>query len=321
MLQQTQVATVIPYFHRFMERFPTVKALAEAPEATVLTAWSGLGYYSRAKNLHRGAKYLLENHDGKFPKTREEILLVPGIGPYTAGAILSIAFDLKEPLVDGNVQRVFSRFFGFQEEIESPTAQKFFWKQAADWVEASTAPRVLNQALMELGATLCTKGKPRCALCPLRKNCVAFEKGWQERLPLRRERRKSIELWWVSLILETQEKIFLKQNPKGEWWSDLWDFPHVPVKGPRDHKAKAVEFADALPIESFEELDHQKHTVTHHKLHVAPYRFRMKKGKTLPSKEWKGGWFTRQEIEQLPLSSLARKLLQSHRPLFDKIKT
>jgi A/G-specific adenine glycosylase len=313
MLQQTQVATVIPYYLHFLELFPDLKALADAPESKVLTAWSGLGYYSRAKNLRRGARYLVDKHAGKFPRTRDEILKVPGIGPYTAGAILSIAFNLPEPLVDGNVQRFFARVFGMRESIESGTAKTFFWDQAEKWVKASEEPRVLNQALMELGATICTKGKPRCGNCPLQSSCVAFREGTQEELPVRKERRKPVNLWWVGLILESGGKIFLKKNVPGEWWSDLWDFPHVEVSGPKEVGKKAEEAAALVTgLRSINELDHQKHTVTHHKIHVAPYVFHLK-AKRAPTRalDWEGEWFTPDAVKALPLSALARKLLNS----------
>jgi A/G-specific adenine glycosylase len=153
MLQQTQVETVLFYYHRFLKRFPTLKSLAESQEQEVLTLWSGLGYYRRARNLRKGAQYLFSLR-GEFPRTREEILAVPGIGPYTAGAILSIAFDLPEALVDGNVQRVFARYFGFREPIQSSKAQKFFWAKADLWVKTAVSPRIHNQALMELGSLI-----------------------------------------------------------------------------------------------------------------------------------------------------------------------
>lgn len=310
MLQQTQVATVIPYFEKFLKRFPSLRALAAAPVEDVLSAWSGLGYYSRARNLHRGAKYLVEAHQGQFPKTREEILQVPGIGPYTAGAVLSIAYDLKEPLVDGNVIRVFARYFGVREPVHTSVAQKLFWAKAREWVTLAESPRVLNQALMELGAIICSKGKPACEQCPLRTHCVAYAKGWQLELPVKKERTKAVDLWWVGLIFQSGDEIYLHKNSAGEWWSDLWDFPRVEVKS-RSHLHAAIpDLLPTLPpLESWEELDHQKHTVIHHRIHVAPYLLRLRrKSRGLPAE---GRWFPVSALEAMPISSLVRKMLRS----------
>ena len=302
MLQQTQVATVIPYYHRFLKALPTLRALAEAPIETVLSLWSGLGYYSRARNLQKGAQYLVEKFDGEFPRTRAEIEEVPGIGPYTAGAILSIAFDLPEALVDGNVQRVFARYFGIQTEIEKKETQALFWKHAADWVKRAESPRVLNQALMELGAMICTKGSPRCDLCPLAKTCVALAQGLQDELPRRKARRKAVDLWWQGFVVEKSGKIFLRKNREGEWWTDLWDFPTIAVES-----AKAWE---KPPTFRARPLATQKHTVTHHRIHVAPYH--VPHGGGLPLALEAGRWFSVEETRKLPLSSLARKVLEAY---------
>lgn len=315
MLQQTQVATVIPYYHRFLELFPTLHALAEAPEERVLSAWSGLGYYSRAKNLCKGARYLIASHGGNFPRTREEILKVPGIGPYTAGAILSIAFDMAEPLVDGNVQRVFARFFGVEKSPQLREVQSFFWEKAGEWVRAGVSPRVLNQALMELGATLCTKGKPDCSHCPLHAACVARREGKQETLPLKKPRPKTVDLWWLGLVLESGGRVYLRKNAAGEWWSDLWDFPRVEIKdgknlGRRFPKLVPGIVRDLGPVKGWEELPRQKHTVTHHRIHVAPYLVHLSGRKKTANDE--GAWFTREELEKVPVSSLVRKVVHSY---------
>jgi len=302
MLQQTQVATVIPYYHRFLKELPTLEALAAAPTEKVLQLWSGLGYYSRARNLQKGAQYLVEKYAGKFPRMREEIEEVPGIGPYTAGAILSIAFDLPEALVDGNVQRVFARYFGIQAEIEQRETQRLFWQHAATWVKAAEAPRVLNQALMELGAMICTKGTPKCDLCPLAQTCVARAKGWQEELPRRKARRKAVDLWWQGFVVEKKGKIFLRQNQKGEWWTDLWDFPTRPLT--------SREVWEKPPAFEARRLAPQKHTVTHHRIHIAPYHHAV--SRKPPFELGPGRWVSVEEAQNLPLSSLARKVLQAY---------
>lgn len=307
MLQQTQVSVVIPYYERFLSQFPTIEKLSRASEQEVLALWSGLGYYSRGKNLRYGARYIVNDLKTVFPKTRDEILKVPGIGPYTAGAILSIAFDLPVPLVDGNVQRVFSRFFGFKKAIESSAAKLFFWKKATEWVKDARSPRHLNQALMELGATLCTKADPKCGLCPLKTNCKANLLGVQRKLPKRKPRRKSIPLHWVGLVMESKGKFFLQQNKAGSWWAGMWDLPRLEVKN-------RTEMVDALPVllkkypkAICRKLNLQKHTVTHHKLLFAPYHLRIQS----PKRSSSGTWFQRDKLETLPISSLVRKTLAS----------
>lgn len=309
MLQQTQVTTVIPYYHRFLERFPTLEALAKSPTEEVLHAWSGLGYYSRARNLQKGAQFLVDKHGGKFPRTREEILEVPGVGPYTAGAILSIAFDLPEALVDGNVQRVFARYFGELREIQVPAVQKLFWGKAAEWAAEAKSARILNQALMELGATVCTKGTPRCARCPLSGTCVAFREGIQEELPRKKTRRENVELFWVELVLEAQGKLFLKHNKTGEWWADLWGFPRKEAKTADEVDTQFEKWRKKIPkARAWRPLPFQKHTVTHHKIRVAPYLVQLARPEAITEE---GRWFDAAELTSLPLSSLARKTLSS----------
>lgn len=302
MLQQTQVAAVIPYYERFLARFPTVRDLALAPEQDVLHLWSGLGYYSRARNLQKGARYLLEKYQGVFPRTREEALEVPGVGPYTAGAVLSIAYDLAVPIVDGNVQRVFSRYYAVKDSLETKAASRFFWSQAEAWVQRSAHPRILNQALMELGATVCTKANPLCAQCPLREGCAARAVGTPEKFPVRAERRRTVELWWVAVLRQRGEKIWLVQNKDGAWWSGLWDFPRVETASELAQKQTAGTLSP-------QRLAPYKHTVTHHRIHVLPIVLPWKKGSPPEST---GRWVTPEEAKALPLSSLAKKLLQGY---------
>lgn len=288
MLQQTQVATVIPYFYRFLERFPNVSALAKAKESEVLSLWSGLGYYSRARNLHKGAQYIVSVEKGVFPTMREAWLRIPGIGPYTAGAVLSIAFDLAVPIVDGNVFRVFSRYFGYRKSIDIPKNQSFFWTKAEAWVRAARSPRVLNQALMELGATVCTKAKPVCAHCPLEASCVAHRRHLQEVLPVRQKRKKAVFLNWRISIFQKNNQVYLVKNPEGAWWAGLWDLPH--------HK----KYSRGTLV------GQHRHTVTHHKIVARAY---LERG--MPPKDLKGKWFSKAAALEAPISSLSRKILSS----------
>jgi len=307
MLQQTQVQTVIPYYEKFLSRFPTLDSLADAPESEVLHLWSGLGYYSRARNLQKGANYIAHELKGYFPRSVEEILKVPGIGPYTAGAVLSIAFNKKVPLVDGNVMRVFARYYGIRKPIEEKKTINLFWKLAQDWVSASKNARVLNQALMELGATICTKANPLCTLCPIQADCIAKEKNWTAALPKRRPRKKPVDLFWIKILYEQNDKILLSQNPKGEWWEALWDFPKQEYKSRKEVSFALEELRTKHGPKTVILLNSQKHTVTHHKLHVYPVVIKKKSNNLLKC----GQYFPREKIEKLPLSALAKKIISS----------
>lgn len=310
MLQQTQVATVLPYYERFLSRFPTIDRLAESEEPDVLSHWSGLGYYSRARNLLKGARHLAVQYGGKFPLSRDELLSTPGIGPYTAGAILSIAFDLPVPLVDGNVQRVFARYLGEPRPIEERDVQKRFWAVAEEWVGLSRSPRLFNQALMELGATICTKGAPRCDACPIRKGCVAHRAGTQLSLPARRPKRKAVELTWLGVVFEHRGNVFASQNPLGEWWEGLWDFPRLTLGSPDEAPRRLSSLLKQYPeIESYRPLSVQRHTVTHHKISLLPFLCRLERKRAFGERQ--GKWWKTEELRSAPVSSLVKKVLSS----------
>ncbi len=225
MLQQTQVSTVVPYFEKFMSRFPTLEKLAEASQEEVMLYWAGLGYYSRARNLHQGARQI--QHPGRFPRNREEWLEIPGVGEYTAGAILSIALDLPEPILDGNVERVLSRV------RKVPRTERYkerLWRLSRILVEKAREqgirPSVLNQSLMELGATLCTPKSPRCLLCPLASLCRAHQAGCEQEFPLKKKPKE-----WVKVEeelhcwIDAEGRVLLRQRATQEWRAGLWDFP------------------------------------------------------------------------------------------------
>ncbi|MFM8270308.1 MAG: A/G-specific adenine glycosylase, partial [Pseudomonadota bacterium] len=304
MLQQTQVSTVIPYYERFLSQFPNLKSLAQAKEESVLALWAGLGYYSRARNLHQGAKFLMEMHQGKFPQSREELLKVPGIGPYTAGAVLSIAFNLNIPLVDGNVERVFSRYFGFNKPSDSTEAKHFFWEKSEALVLKCASARILNQGLMELGSLVCTKSAPQCQRCPLKESCVALKNDCVDRLPFKKRKTQYLNLTQLKFLCEKDGKIWLRQNSEKEWWSGLWDFPTTNLKAPKKWIPEVERWAKELKATSWKDLSRQKHTVTHHRLDIVPIHFKVKKA---PSKG--GKWVPVKEIPALPVSALVKKII------------
>jgi A/G-specific adenine glycosylase len=224
MLQQTQVATVIPYYERFLKRFPTVESLARARLDTVLKLWEGLGYYSRARNLHRAAKEILDRFSGRFPRTAAELLTLPGIGRYTAGAIASNAFDERVPSVDGNVERVLCRLFRVHGYPKDATVRKRLWSIAGDLVPAGK-PGLFNQALMELGAEVCTPRKPQCEDCPLNRMCQARLHNEQLLLPHRKPKKPlPSHIVAVGVIRKAGRILIDKRRPDG-LLGGLWEFP------------------------------------------------------------------------------------------------
>ncbi len=223
MLQQTQVATVIPYYERWLARFPDFSALAEAEESDVLGVWQGLGYYSRARNLHRAARHIVAQHGGEMPRDPALIRALPGVGRYTAGAVSSFAFDLPEPLVDANVARVLARLLDLHEPVDSPAGQRALWGAAVALVPKKNA-RTFNGALMELGALLCTPRAPHCPACPIQSQCKARAAGTAEILPKKKPRRKTISLSEPAAWIVKRARILLEQQT-GPRWKGLWKLP------------------------------------------------------------------------------------------------
>src|SRR5271165_1643744 len=220
MLQQTQVATVLSYYLRWFERFPTIRDLANARETEVLHAWQGLGYYNRARNLHRCSKIIVTELKGHFPSSVDDLVKLPGIGRYTAGAIVCFAFDLPAPIVDANIARAVSRLLNLQEPVDQPRGSRVIWDFASRYVQGHH-PGLLNSALMELGATICVPRKPLCIICPVRSFCAAIE---PESLPRKRERQKIEKKTEFHILALKEGRILLQQN-LGKRWHGLWSLP------------------------------------------------------------------------------------------------
>ena len=229
MLQQTQVVTVIPYFHRFMEWFPTIKDLAEAEEDKLLKAWEGLGYYSRVRNMQYAAQTMVEKFDGQMPNNLKDLLSLKGIGPYTAGAIASIAFNLPEPAVDGNVMRVYSRLFCMEDDIADPKSRKVFEERVRETI-CHDRPGDFNQALMDLGATICTPTSPKIELDPLKDLYEAHKQGRMEEFPVKKKKIKTIPLYYLGLSIQNHEGAYLlEKRPESGLLANMWTFPLVEV--------------------------------------------------------------------------------------------
>ncbi|MGM7703321.1 A/G-specific adenine glycosylase [Pseudalkalibacillus sp. Hm43] len=275
MLQQTKVDTVIPYFERFMTQFPTVDALADAEEEKVLKAWEGLGYYSRARNLHSAVKEVRDKYEGIVPNRPKEILSLKGVGPYTAGAIASIAFGLPEPAVDGNVMRVLSRILLIEDDIAKPQTRKIF-EEAVRILISEKNPSFFNQGLMELGATICTPKKPSCMLCPVQEHCEAFEEGLQTELPVKKKKlkKKTVPIA-VALLRDEHNETIIEKRPETGLLANLWQFPNVEIDSSdgsvRDQLKTYLEKRYPIQVEINEHLLDFQHVFTHLTWKIAVY--------------------------------------------------
>lgn len=303
MLQQTQASVVVPYFQRFMEKFPTVKALAQAPVEEVIKLWEGLGYYSRAKNLHQGAKMVLEKWGGMLPATEDELLSIKGLGFYTVGAIQSFAFKLKKPAVDGNVARVMSRYFAIEEEINrSKTLKKL--AQLTESFLPDQEPWVVTEGLIELGATVCKK-TPLCGECPIAEGCQAKQKGWEARLPLKKPATPVTTLSRVVLIVQQKEKFLIKKVEEGQLMGGLHEFPYC----------EEEEMADTVEALLYEKMGIKgvltrkfpsvQHSFTRYKAELKPYLLVTEKGKAPVGYRF----VSLTEAQSLPFSSGHKRVL------------
>ncbi|MBC1493256.1 A/G-specific adenine glycosylase [Listeria booriae] len=264
MLQQTKVDTVMPYFDRFMEWFPTMKDFADAPEERILKAWEGLGYYSRVRNLQTAMKTVVYEMNGIVPNDLERILALKGVGPYTAGAVLSIAYEKAEPAVDGNVMRVISRVLEIDEDIMKQKTRKTFEKALYTLIDPDK-PGEFNQGLMEIGALVCTPKKPMCLICPLQSFCEAHQKGEEEKYPVKIKKTKVKKVFLSSVIVKQgEEQFIIEQRPDTGLLANLWQFPTVPKTDNQEALKLAFlqEYGIELQLES-EPITHVKHIFSH----------------------------------------------------------
>ncbi|MFE8700569.1 A/G-specific adenine glycosylase [Cytobacillus sp. FJAT-54145] len=267
MLQQTRVDTVIPYFNRFIDQFPTIEALSSADEDKVLKAWEGLGYYSRVRNLQTAVREVHEKYDGVVPNTLKSISTLKGVGPYTAGAILSIAYGIPEPAVDGNVMRVLSRILSIWEDIAKPATRKVFEEAIREMISHDN-PSFFNQALMELGALVCTPTSPSCLLCPVRDHCHAFHEGTQNELPIKTKNKNQRKVQIGAVIIRDEEDhVIIHKRPKEGLLANLWELPnteiHLPFINEKDQIKSELKQAYNLDIEMGNLLGQLEHVFSH----------------------------------------------------------
>ncbi len=238
MLQQTQAATVIPYYHRFLARYPSMVELAEAPLPELLKMWEGLGYYSRCRNLHRAAQTIVEQHGGRFPDQIDDVVALPGIGLSTAGAILTFGYNQRHPLLDGNVIRVLTRVFDVELIAATAAAKRLLWDYSKRLLAEAGDGQVFNQAIMELGSTCCTPRNPSCARCPVRPTCQAFESGTVSERPKRKKKKKVPHFDVPVALIKSGSRLLMKQRPPSGLLAGMWEFP-----GGRTREGEGLEEA------------------------------------------------------------------------------
>jgi len=318
MLQQTQMDTVLPYYQRFMKAFPKISDLAEAEEEQLLKLWEGLGYYSRTRNILKCAKIIVSEHAGKFPETYKTLLKLPGIGPYTAGAILSIAFNQKAPAVDGNVMRVFSRLFYMEQDISIQKNRKIFEEKVTETIPENA--RDYNQALMELGALICLPKKPKCEICPVKEDCKAFSLSIQSLLPVKMKKGTHEKVHIAVGIIRKGETILLTKTDSG-LLKGMWGFPVAEDKNRLLAKEKLINHLNTQfspVISEITEIGENIHVFTHKTWLMTLYEIRLhdtllETDTTLsygsPEKAAQSTWTTLNEIENYAMATAFKKIL------------
>ncbi|MEO1618428.1 MAG: A/G-specific adenine glycosylase [Planctomycetota bacterium] len=316
MLQQTQVATVLPYFHRWMEAFPTVEALASADEADLMRHWEGLGYYRRVRSMHAAAKKIMEDHGGVFPTRFEDVLALPGIGRYTAGAILSISQDQRLPILEGNTQRVFSRWIAMRGAPAEKHANALLWDFAETMLPRDGGNGTFNQAAMELGALVCTPKQPRCDECPIAGSCRAAKLGLQQEIPGKIKSIRYEDRTEFALVVPSPggDTFLVRPLPDGARWSGLWDYPrptedaYQSVETVADWLSKELHLAPGCEIEVGARLKSIRHAVTKYRITLHVHAAILKTSgepAELPA-PWQ--WQSLDQLTEQPLSVTGRKI-------------
>ncbi|MHB1157116.1 MAG: A/G-specific adenine glycosylase [Phycisphaerales bacterium] len=314
MLQQTQVATVIPYFERFVARWPSIEALAGSDEQQVLHLWQGLGYYRRARHLHQAAQAIVRDFGGAVPDDVESLMRLPGVGRYTAGAIASIAFGRCVPICDGNVARVLARWRAMREPVDSPAGRKRLWQWAERMVAGSKRPGDVNQAMMELGATVCLPAVPLCPHCPVRQTCEASKRGLAGRLPVKAGKTVQKAVRHDVIALRRDGRFMFVQRPRKGLWAGMWQWPTLEEAGdggmkgrPRKWRDEVEEWAErefGVKADAMHEVGHFTHITTHRRIafHVwladaaAPAANHL--------------WRTREDAINLPMSNAQKRAMR-----------
>ncbi|MEI7535449.1 MAG: A/G-specific adenine glycosylase, partial [Verrucomicrobiae bacterium] len=305
MLQQTQVKTVIPFWSRWLRELPTIEAAAKAPSEKIHKLWEGLGYYTRVRNLQKAAQQIVAQHVGKFPEKFDDVLALPGIGRYTAGAICSIAFNQPTPILDGNVIRVLTRIFGIAENPKDKQANAQLWQLAEDLVQKSKSNcSHLNQSLMELGALICTPRNPQCLFCPVQKLCVAFAENRTEQLPNLGKRESATARHFIAFAVECGGKFLVQQRPAGVVNAHLWEFPNVEITGTKTDAPAAFQKLFGVKPKTVQPLRTVKHSITRYRITLEAFSVSLAKRPASAN----GRWLAPEEFDSLAFSSAHKKL-------------
>lgn len=312
MLQQTQVSTVIPYFENFINKFPNVLALAKASQEEVLKSWEGLGYYSRARNLHKSAQIVIDKYNGELPSDYDTLQELPGIGPYCAAAIASIAFNKAIPVVDGNVFRVFSRFWDSKLDIVEPKTKKYFFNQLSEPIK-KVSPSAFNQGMMELGAVICKKQNPICTKCPLKNECQAFQKKTIHLRPINSKKILQPTVQVAVGIICNKNMVLITKRSESQLLGGLWEFPG-------GKKKETETLAETLHRELYEELSIAvniiseypliKHAYTHFKIELTAFQCEYKSGNIQLNSATDYKWVTLSELKHYPFPKANHKLFK-----------
>lgn len=313
MLQQTQVKTVLDYYRRFLAKYPTIQSLAAAPPDEVLKLWEGLGYYARCRNLQKAAQVMVEKHQGQFPQTLEEAEALPGIGRSTAGAILTFAHGQKHPLLDGNVKRVISRIYDLDQDIQLSATIKTMWQASEELLEESCQPHLYNQAIMELGATVCLPQNPRCLLCPVKVFCDACDRGTQHERPVKAAKKASPHYTIAVGVIWKGDQVMIQQRPEGGLLGGLWEFP-----GGKQEAGEVLtetvyrEIQEELEIEVSvgELITSVKHAYTHFKITLYAYHCQYLSGEPNPKacQDWR--WVSPEELQAYAFPKANKTVLE-----------
>ena len=304
MLQQTQVKTVIPYYQKFMQRFPDILTLANAPQDEVLHHWTGLGYYARARNLQKAAQVIRDQYDGKFPQDINDVIALPGIGRSTAGAVLSLACAQHHSILDGNVKRVLARYFAVDGWPGKKDVEQALW-QYADSLTPNSRTGDYTQAMMDMGATICTRSKPKCDSCPLQQNCLAFAQGRQSELPGKKPKKDIPVRTTVMLIPMWQSQVLIYQRPPSGLWGGLWGFYEADSLDTLDATAQQLALGQytRLTLEPF------RHTFSHFHLDIQPVILQLEQPSSSQVNEKQQIWYDLLKQPNVGLAAPTKKLL------------
>ena len=314
MLQQTRVDTVIPYFHRFLEAFPTVEALAQADPDRVLKLWEGLGYYSRARNLMAAARMVTEEFGGRFPSDPEVMQRLPGVGRSTANSIVSICFGIHAPVLDGNVKRVLARLHNFRSNVDDTAGTKALWALAEQAIADSESPGDHNQAMMDLGATVCTPAGPVCLICPMAAQCLGRRAGKVDELPVRKQKAPIPHFHVAVGVLEVDGRVLVQKRPDQGMLGGLWEFPGGKVEdGEAVVAAVAREFMEevGLAVNVGQEVAVVKHAYSHFRITLHAFRVQVAGASPLPAEAPDRRWVALSELGALAFPTANRRVLEA----------